>query len=48
MLRGLKVMWSQHCYSRVLKKNIGGKWVKYIINKTLKIAEEVVTIFNKV
>ena len=29
-------MWSQHCYSRVLKKNIGGKWVKYIINKNIK------------
>ena len=29
-------MWSQHCYSRVLKKNIGGKWVKYMINKNIK------------
>ena len=35
MLRGLRTM-TQLFYLRVLKRNIGEKWVKYIINRNIE------------
>ena len=47
MLRALRAV-TQLCYSRVLKRNIGEKWVKYIINKSIENGSVVLTIFNEV